>query len=97
MEIETEDTTEGEGVEGDQGKSAVETEKSGEGGKKSRPVNVAVSHAGLTENLKPLKATNVNIHIRAQETGGPRKTADKALKDLTNKSTCHLLQKPLGP
>lgn len=91
MEIEMEDKAEeekiyGKGVEGDRSGSPMDMEAPNEGEQESRSVTVPVSHAGLTENLRLLKATNVNIRIQAQgAVGDPRKTADKTLKDLTNK------------
>lgn len=86
MDIEMEETAEEEGVEGNNNKSPTDRASQRDGEQGISSVNVAVSHAGLAENLRPLTGTKVNVCLQAHGVaGGPRKTSDKALKDLTNK------------
>lgn len=67
MEIETETTAEEEGVEADNGGSPADRVNPCKGEQGIRSFNIAVSHAGLTGNLRPLKVQKLMFVFRPME------------------------------
>lgn len=72
------------GLENDRARFDAEMEALDKGEGAARRVNISVSHASLTDNLRPLKGTQLSLRTQAQGgNGGPRKASKKILRNLT--------------